>query len=144
MVKRIPWCAKGKVLVAQSCLTLCDTMDCNPPGFSVHGILQARMLESVAVPFSRGSPRPRDQTQVSYIAGRFFSISAPREPHSKACKFLPPANIQPTITYHHIVSISFSSLTLESCYSEYGPQAVPGQKLSPPNSEVCTEKESTC
>ena len=44
-----------KVLVAQSCLTLCDPMVCSPPGFSVHGILQARKLEWVALPFSRGS-----------------------------------------------------------------------------------------
>ena len=58
-----PGCActlKKKVLVAQSCLTLCDPMDCRPPGSSVHGILQARILEWVAVPFSRGSSQPRD------------------------------------------------------------------------------------
>ena len=47
--------AKVKVLVTQSCLTLCDSMDCNPLGSSVHGILQARTLEWVAIPFSRGS-----------------------------------------------------------------------------------------
>ena len=44
------------VLVAELCLTLCDSMDCSPPGSSVHGILQARILEWVAMPFSRGSP----------------------------------------------------------------------------------------
>ena len=48
--------------------TLCDPMDCSPPGSSVHGILQARILEWVAIPFSRGSSTPRDQTQVSCIA----------------------------------------------------------------------------
>ena len=63
-------------LVTQSCLTLCDPMDCSPPGFSVHGILQARMLEWVAMPSSRGSSQPRDRTQVSYISGRFFTIWA--------------------------------------------------------------------
>ena len=47
-------------LVAQSCPTLCHPMDCSPPGFSVHGILQARILEWVAISFSRGSSRPRD------------------------------------------------------------------------------------
>ena len=52
-------------LVAQSCPTLCDPMDCSPPGPSVHGILQARILEWVAVPSSRGSSRPKDQTLVS-------------------------------------------------------------------------------
>ena len=55
--------------VAQSCPALCDPMDCSPPGSSVHGILQARVLEWAAVPFSRGSSRPRDRTRVSYIAG---------------------------------------------------------------------------
>ena len=58
----------------QSCPTLCDGLDCSLPGFSVHGILQARNLEQVAIPFSRESSRPRDRTQVSCIAGRFFTI----------------------------------------------------------------------
>ena len=65
-----------KVLVAQSCPTLCDPMDCSPPGSSVHGILQARMLEWVAAPFSRGSSQPRGQTWIFCIAGRFFTICA--------------------------------------------------------------------
>ena len=64
---------KVKVLVAQSCLTLCDPMDCRP-GSSAHGILQARILEWVVIPFSRGSSQPRDQTQVFHTAGRFFTI----------------------------------------------------------------------
>ena len=63
-----------KVLVAQSSPTLCNPMDYSPPGSSVHGILQTRILEWVAVPFSRGFSRPRDRTQVSCIAGRFFSV----------------------------------------------------------------------
>ena len=50
------------VLIIQSCPALCDPMDCNPPGFSVHEILQARILEWVAVCFSRGSSQPRDRT----------------------------------------------------------------------------------
>ena len=54
-------------------------MDCSPPGSSVHGILQARILEQVAIPFSKGSSQPRDQTQVSCIAGGFFTIWATRE-----------------------------------------------------------------
>ena len=62
-------------IVAQSCPTLCNPMDCSPPGCSVHGISQARILESVATSFSRGSSRPRDRTQVFCIAGRFFTIS---------------------------------------------------------------------
>ena len=62
-------------LVTQSCLTLCDPMDCSPPGSSVHGILQARILECIAIPFSRGSSQPRDRTQVSCIAGRLYLMS---------------------------------------------------------------------
>ena len=67
------------VLVTLSCLTLCDPMDCSSPGSSVHEILQARILEWVAISFSRGSSRPRDQIQVSCIAGRYFTIWATRE-----------------------------------------------------------------
>ena len=62
------------VLVTQSCLILCDPMDCSPPGSSVHEILQARILEWVAISFSRGSSQPKDQTEVSHIAGRLFTI----------------------------------------------------------------------
>ena len=65
--------------VIQSCLALCDPMDCSLPGFSIHGILQARILEWVAISFSRGSSRPRGQTQVSCIAGRCFTLWATRE-----------------------------------------------------------------
>ena len=53
-------------------------MDCNLPGFSVHGILQARILEWVTISFSRGSSRPRDQTWVSHIGGRYFNLWATR------------------------------------------------------------------
>ena len=67
------------MLVAQLCPTLCDRMDCNPPGSSVHEIFQARILEWVAVSFSRGSSQPRDQTRISGIAGSFFTIRAIRE-----------------------------------------------------------------
>ena len=64
----------SEVKVTQSCLTLCDPMD-----YIVPGILQAKILEWVAFPFSRGSSQPRDQTQVSRIAGRFFTSWATRE-----------------------------------------------------------------
>ena len=63
-----------KVKVTQLCLTLCDLMD-----YTVHGILQARILEWVAFPFSRGSSQPRDRTQVSHFAGGFFTSWATRE-----------------------------------------------------------------
>ena len=64
------------VLVTQSCPILCDPTNCSLPGFSVYGILQARILEWIVIPFSRGFSWPRDQTLVSYIAGRFFTIWA--------------------------------------------------------------------
>ena len=63
-----------KMKVAQSCQNLCNPMD-----YAVYGILQARILEWVAIPFCRGSSQPRDQTQVSHIAGRFFTSRATRE-----------------------------------------------------------------
>ena len=91
-VSAINWCVKyvcrdskeGSVqfylsaLVPQSCPTLCNPMDCTLPGSSVHGILQARILEWVAIPFFKRSSWPRDQTQVSHIAGRFFTSQATR------------------------------------------------------------------
>ena len=64
----------NEVKITQSCLTLCDSMYCSPSGTSVHGILQARNMAWVAYPFSRRSSQPRAQTQVSHIAGRFFTI----------------------------------------------------------------------
>ena len=62
------------VLITQSCLTLCDPMDYSLPGSSVHGVLQERILEWVAIPFFRGSSQPRDQSQISCIARKFFTI----------------------------------------------------------------------
>ena len=61
-------------LVSQSCLTFCYPVGCSLPGSSVHGILQGRILEWVAMPSSRGSSQPRDGTQVSCFVGRFFTI----------------------------------------------------------------------
>ena len=68
---------------AQSCLTLCNPVDCSPPGSSVHGISQARILEWVAISSSRGFSRPRTQTHVfclSCTAGRFFTIKPSGKP----------------------------------------------------------------
>ena len=65
-----------KVKLAQSCPTLCDSRN-----YTVHGILQARILEWVAFPFSRGSSQPRDRSQVSRIAGGFFTSWATRKAH---------------------------------------------------------------
>jgi len=64
------------VLVTRSCPTLCNPIYCSLPGSSAHGILQARILEWVAIPFSRGSSRTRDRTQISCFGGRVFTIWA--------------------------------------------------------------------
>ena len=67
--------------VTQSCLILCNPMDCSLPHSSVRGIFQARVLEWVAISFSRGSSQPRDRTWVSHIVGRRFTILTTREVH---------------------------------------------------------------
>ena len=73
-IDRIKWSE-----VTQLCLTLCNPMDCNLPGSAVCGIFQARVLEWVAISFSKGSSWPRNRTQVSCIAGRRFTVWATRE-----------------------------------------------------------------
>ena len=82
--------------VAQSSRTLWDPMDCSLPDSSIHGVFQARVLEWVAISFSRGSSRPRDQACVSCIAGRCFTVWATRESFPKAC-FIP---INPNCAFH--------------------------------------------
>ena len=67
-------------LVAQSCLTLGDPVDCSLPGSPVHGIFQARILEWVAISFSRGSSPPKDRTLISCLVGGFFTIEPPLQP----------------------------------------------------------------
>ena len=83
------FCAQGYCtvlgLVTQPCLTHWDPMDCSLPGSSVPGILQGRILEWVAIPSSRGSSQPRDGTQVSHIAGGFFTVWAAREAPQGHC-----------------------------------------------------------
>ena len=74
---------KVKVKLFSRVRLFCDPMDCSPQGSSIHGILQARLLEWVAISFSRGPSQPRDRTQVSCIAGRRFNLWATREAHFK-------------------------------------------------------------
>ena len=71
--------SKWSVGLSVMSYSFCDPMDCNPPGSSVHGILQARILEWVAYPFSRGLSQPRNWTRVSCIAGRFFTMWTTKE-----------------------------------------------------------------
>ena len=72
-------CCAMLCLVARSYLTVCNSMDCSPPGSSVHGDSPGKNMEWVPMPSSRGSSQPRDWTQVSYIAGRSFSSWTTRE-----------------------------------------------------------------
>ena len=77
LVKNLIQIMEVKVLVAQSCPTRCDPMDYSPPGSSVHGILQARILGWVSIPFSRGPPNPGIEPRspvVLALTGRFFTI----------------------------------------------------------------------
>ena len=89
-----------KVLVAQSCPTLCNPMDCSLPSSSAHGILQAKILEWVSISFSRGSSQLRDRTWVCCMAGRFFTIWATKEAHT------------PLKAHFEILSLIKSSQTL--------------------------------
>ena len=68
--------------VAKSCPTLCDPMDCSPPGSPVHGIILARILEWVAISFSGGSSQPKNRTQVFYTAGGLFTAESLGKPGS--------------------------------------------------------------
>ena len=73
------------MLVSLSCLILHDPMDYSPPGSFIHGILHARILEWVAIPFSRGSSQSRDRSQVSCIAGQIFTTWATRDLSKTMC-----------------------------------------------------------
>ena len=80
-------------MCAQLCPTLCKPMDCSPPGSSVHGISQARLLKWVAISFSRGSSQSRDRPQVSSTAGRFFSVSATSVAQARVLWDWPPRSL---------------------------------------------------
>ena len=125
--------------VAQLCPTLWDPMDYSLSGFSIHGVFQARVLEWIAISFSRGSSRPRNQTWVSHIAGRFFTIGATREapclpwwrttclldmgmPQSREGNFLEPRNqwLQPLLLSASILLWDHSRTThLYSPFNEF-------------------------
>ena len=106
-------CMGAKLL--PSCPTLCNPMDCTPPGSSVHGILQARILECVAMPSSRGSSQTRDQNLLRLtspaMAGRFFSTSAPWEALPR---------------HHHCYKFGFSSGSQGLCQDSTCSVGYPG------------------
>ena len=110
-----PWCPPFPILDLSivPCLVLWDPLDCSLPGFSVHGILQARMLEWVAMPSSRGSSWPRNQAHiscVSCIAGGFFICWAIRE-----ALFYVRGNTRVWAHWHHSFHMCLSYLGPESC-----------------------------
>ena len=105
-LQSLPWFCE----VAQSCLTLCDPVDCSLPSSSVRGILQARILEWVTFPFSRGSSQPWDRTQVSVIAGRHFTLCATRE-----ALILEPRKMK---------SVTVFTFYLSVCHEVMGPEAM--------------------
>ena len=76
---------KSESEVTQLCLTVWDPMDCSPPGSSIYGIFQARILEWVVIFFSRESSWPRDRTHISHIAGRLFTLWVTKESHLQPC-----------------------------------------------------------
>ena len=97
---------------AQSCPTLCDPMDCSPPGSSVHGIFQARILEWVAMPFSRGLSQHRDQTRVSRIARQILYhlsyLGSPLVQENNPLKYFFPLNLNLILLMNNVLEITFS------------------------------------
>ena len=97
-------CVHAKLL--QLCPTLCNPRDCSLPGSSIHGILQARTLDWVTMPSSRGSSWSRDRTCVSCIGGRCFNLWATREAHQSKTQFspepVPPFRKLPQAFYSHL------------------------------------------
>ena len=102
------------MLVTQSCPTLSNPVDCSLPGSSVHGLLQARILEWVTIPFSRGSSWPRDRTWVSWIAGRFFYHLS----HQSESKLLPNCFKLIMLISVEIILVNISVLNMHS-YARY-------------------------
>ena len=109
------WRLKVKVSGTQSCLTLCDPLDCILPGSSVHRILQASILDCVAIPFSMGSSWPRDPIRVFHISGRFFTVWTTGKPHCRLVSWIlnksrEKFSLLATILRHIYVNISGQNL----------------------------------
>ena len=99
-------------MLYQSCLTLYNPMDCSPPGASLQGISQARILEWVATASSRGSSRPRDRTHISCTAGGFFTTEPPGKPQGNAIQPLKKNKIMPSAaTWMPLEIITLSELS---------------------------------
>ena len=120
-----------RVQSLQSCPTLWDAMDCSPPGSSVHGILQARILEWVAMPSSRGSSWPRNRTCVSCIAGGFFThLSRLGSQFQSVSVSLPPPFFQVTWLLKESGGLSHRSLHTLDCWCFTGHHLVCSSNLT--------------
>ena len=141
-----------KVLVAQLCPTFGDTL-WRMPGSSVHVILQVRILEWVAIPFSRGSAWPKDRTQVSCIGGRFFTIWAAREAQLKPehaggekkelqLKYLTEEEMETNHFKKLILGTSLAGQQLRLQASTVGGTGlIPGQGIRMQHAMWCVQKE---
>ena len=118
-------------LVSKFCLTLCNPMDCSPPGSSVQGILQAAMLEWVAMPSSRGSSQPRDQTCVSCTAGRFFTTEPPKRKKVKSLSRVRLFATPWTVAYQVPPSMGFSRQEYWSGLPFPSPGDLPNPEIEP-------------
>ena len=113
--------------VTQSCLTLCDPVDCSLPGSSIHGILQARIQEWLAISFSRGSSQPKDWTWVSHIADGCFNLWATREALPRSKRLLISWLQSPTamiLEPKKIKSVTVSTVSPSICHEVMGPDAM--------------------
>ena len=116
--------------VTQSCPTLCHPLDCSPPGSSIHEVFQARILEWVAISYSRGSFQPRDRTCIPCIAGEFFTAEPPGKPFNKnelllllfSCwvvsNSLQPGELQHTRlpAIHHLLEFAQTHVRCQWCH----------------------------
>ena len=133
----MPW-AKS----LQLCPSFCDSMNCSPPGSSVHGILQARILEWVAMPFSRGSSRPRDQTRVFCTADESLPSEPQRKPN-KGFRVIQGKSLKrwlwPTLQAP-VPSLSSLHLSLKSSPSSFHPILLPTTHYTVHLRILCTER----
>ena len=114
-VLRFPICVYSSL----HCIGLCNSMDCNPPGSSVHGLLQTRILEWVAILFSKGSSWPRDWTWVSCIASSFFTVWATREARDFLCvlSLVLPIFLTYLLSLHYLDFLGQNSQIDLKCWS---------------------------
>ena len=122
---------KSENKVTQSCLTLCEPINCSLPSSSVHGILQARVLEWVAISFSRGSSRTRDPTRVSCMAGRRFTLWATR--NVKSLSWIRIFATPWTVAYQAPPSMGFSRQECWSTLPFSFPGDLPDPGIEPPS-----------